>query len=204
MEWIVVLVLLVSVCVLSLGVLLSFRWGRMLLLVLAIVVALPVFYLATEVLSFYVVGRSMVPSVGVFWGVFFPAPSYFKPILSMPMKPKVFRYGGTFRCRHFGRHQLVLEIPIKENNVVASMDFEVAYTVLDSSGNILLSGRSKWDRQVEVYKVWPYVCCARFDVPSQLPRNDDLQIRLEVSEGMMKFLERTPCSRFVVMKVSDE
>ena len=113
MEWIVVLILLVTVCVLSLIVLLSFRWGRWLLFALLIGLALPVFYMVTEVLSFYVVGRSMVPGVGVFWGVFFPAPSYFKPILSMQLKPNVLRYCGTFRCRHLGRHQLVLEVPVK-------------------------------------------------------------------------------------------
>ena len=204
MEWIVVLILLVTVCVLSLIVLLSFRWGRWLLFALLIGLALPVFYMVTEVLSFYVVGRSMVPGVGVFWGVFFPAPSYFKPILSMQLKPNVLRYCGTFRCRHLGRHQLVLEVPVNEETVVASMYFEVVDTVLDSSGHILLSGHSLWDRQVDVYKVWPYICCARFDVPSQLPRSEDLQIRLEASEGMMEFLSRTPNSRFVIMKVSDE
>lgn len=204
MELVVILVLLVAICLLSFILLWSFRWGRMLLLSFGIMVMLPVFYLATEVLSFYVVGRSIVPSVGIFWGVFFPAPSYFKPILAMPLKPGVFMYEGTFKCRYFGRHQLVLEIPIKENETVATMDFEVAYTVMDSAGKILLSGRSQWERKVGVYKVWPYVRCARFDVPSQLPRNEDLRLRLETSEGMTKFLERMPNSRFVVMKASDE
>ena len=45
---------------------------------------------------------------------------------------------------------------------------------------------------------------ARFDVPTQVPRNEEVNIRIEVSSGFQSFVKRTSCARFVVMKVSDE
>lgn len=206
MEWIIVGVLLVAVSLLSITLLRMSRIGRQVLRLLLLVLMLPILYLATEISLLYTIGRSIVPQVGVFCGVFIPPPTYFTPLVSMPLRTGVFDYDGKFRCRHFGKHELNIEIDktASFSDLSVDVDFDLFYWIIDSAGKTLVSGTAERGKQWPKTIHWPYVYCARFDVPSQVPRNAKVKIVIKGANGLQKFLERTPCTRFVVMKVSDE
>lgn len=206
MEWIVVGVLVFAIILLSVILLRMSRVGRVLLRSLIFVLLLPVLYLGTELFLLYAIGRSIVPQVGVFCGVFVPPPTYFTPLVSMPLKTGVFAYEGEFRCRHFGRHELNIEIDKSMSicDMPIDVDFDLSYWIVDSTGKPLVSGMAAQGKQGPRSVHWPYVYCAKFDVPSQVPRNETVKIVLKASNGLQKFVERTHCIRFVVMKVSDE
>jgi len=206
MEWITVALLFCGICGLSISLLLKFRAGRIFLCALMVVLLLPIVYVCVELILFYTVGRTMVPQVGVFCGVFVPPPTYFKPLVSMLIDPDVLVYEGQFICRHFGRHSLNMEMDMGAviHKATVNVDFEMKYMVMDGKDNVLISGIANQGPQGQKSVYWPYVYCAKFNVPSQLPRNEGLKIRIETSEGLRGFLKTTPCSRFVVMKVSDE
>lgn len=206
MEWIIVGVLVVTICMLSIVLLWMSRIGRVILCLLLFVLLSPFLYLGTEIALLYTIGRSIVPQVGVFCGVFVPPPTYFTPLVSMPLRTGVFAYEGEFRCRHFGRHAVDIEIDKSASfsDMSADVDFDLFYRIIDSTGKTLVSGMAPRGNQGWKTIRWPYVYCARFDVPSQVPRNARVKIVLKADSGLQKFLERTPCTRFVVMKVSDE
>lgn len=206
MEWMIVAGLICTICGFLFFLARRLRVVRAALGLLAIVVSLPVLYLLLEFLLLYVIGRSIVPQTGVFLGILVPPPTYFRPLLSMPLGQGVQVYSGAFKCRHFGRHELNIEMEKHDGigNEEIDVDFDLRYVIYDRSGIQLASGMARKGRQNSKSEFWPYVYCARFDVPTQVPRNEEVNIRIEVSSGFQSFVKRTSCARFVVMKVSDE
>lgn len=205
-EWLIVVALACAICGVSFFLLRKSRVGRVILSFVTSVVLLPFVYVGIEFLLLCSLGRSIVPQVGILFGVFAPPPTYFKPLVSMPLEPDTLVYEGSFRCRHFGRHELNLEMERTEeiNDIQIDLNFRMKYEITDEFGNVLASGCAKRGRQNPKSMFWPYVYCSGFDVPSQIPRNKSLKVRIEVSDGFRAFVKKTHCRRFVIMKVSDE
>lgn len=206
MEWLIVVALACAICGVSFFLLRKSCVGGVILSFVTSVVLPPFVYVGIEFLLLCSLGRSLVPQVGVFLGVFAPPPTYFKPLVSMPLELDALAYEGTFRCRHFGRHELNLEMERMEeiNDIQIDLNFRMKYEISDEFGNVLASGCAKRGRQNSKSKFWSYVYCSGFDVPSQIPRNKSLKVRIEVSDGFRAFVKKTHCRRFVIMKVSDE
>ena len=206
MEWIYVALLLSLIFALLIVLIKKSRIVRMFAYVVGLILILPFFYLVVELTCFYLFGRTIVPEVGVFWGVIAPPSYYFKPLAAMEIEPDKFTYEGMFNCRYLGRYELNMELDSKVDmeHIPINVDFKLKYEISDIEGNVCASGIAKRGRQDSKCPSWPYVHFATFYVPTQIPRCAHVKIKIWAENSMAKFLQRTPCAQFVVMKVSDE